>query len=100
MKLVIAIVHHDDAGAIVEALLDKEYRTTRFDSAGGFLRRSNATLLVGVEATQVDDVLAILRAHSRPRSEAVDRAGAPGPPRVDLKSAIVFVIDAEGPIRI
>ena len=43
MKLVVAIVHNEDAGALVDALLDKEFRATRVSSSGGFLKRSNAT---------------------------------------------------------
>ena len=49
MKLVIAIVHAEDAGALVDALTDKEYRVTRLHSTGGFLKQSNASVLVGVE---------------------------------------------------
>ena len=29
MKLVVAIVHNEDAGALVDALLEKEFRATR-----------------------------------------------------------------------
>ena len=35
MKLVVAIVHNEDAGALVDALLDKEFRATRLSSSGG-----------------------------------------------------------------
>jgi len=49
MKLVIAIVHAEDAGDLVDALTDKEYRVTRLHSSGGFLKQSNASVLVGVE---------------------------------------------------
>ena len=100
MKLVIAIVQHDDAGRIVEALLDREFRTTRLDSSGGFLRKSNATLLVGVDDSRVEEVLAILRVHARSRTEVVQRATLPSMHQVDLKSAVVFIVDIEGVTRI
>ncbi len=61
MKLVIAIVHAEDAGALVDALTDKEYRVTRLHSTGGFLKQSNASVLVGVEEAHVDDVLGVIR---------------------------------------
>ena len=48
MKLVIAIVHPEDAGALVDALTDKDYRVTRLHSQGGFLKQSHATILAGV----------------------------------------------------
>ena len=53
MKLVVAIVHPEDAGALVDALTDKEYRVTRLQSQGGFLKTSNASIIVGVEEAQV-----------------------------------------------
>ena len=57
MKLVTAIVHNEDASTLVDALLEKEYRATRFNSSGGFLKQGNATILVGVEEDQVDGFL-------------------------------------------
>ena len=47
MKLIVAIVHNEDAGTLVNALLDKEFRATRLHSSGGFLKQSNATIVVG-----------------------------------------------------
>ena len=46
MKLVVAIVHNEDAGALVSALLEKESRATRLQSSGGFLKQSNATIIL------------------------------------------------------
>jgi uncharacterized protein YaaQ len=48
VKLVVAIVHHEDAGPLVDMLLDREFRATRLHSSGGFLKQSNATVIVGV----------------------------------------------------
>ena len=95
MKLVIAIVHHDDAGGMVDALLKHAYRATRLQSSGGFLKRSNATILVGVEDDTVDDVITVIRANSKSRTQAVDqggRSGSGGQPTVDLRAAVVFVV--------
>lgn len=61
MKLVIAVVQDRDAGPIIDALVQREYRSTRINTQGGFLRRGNATLLIGVEDEQVDDVLTVVR---------------------------------------
>ncbi len=41
VRLVVAVVNHEDAGALVDALLEKEYRATRLHSSGGFLKQSN-----------------------------------------------------------
>nr|MBA2300979.1 cyclic-di-AMP receptor [Chloroflexota bacterium] len=61
MKLVVTIVHNEDAGALVDALLEKEFRATRLHSSGGFLKQSNATILLGVEDAEVDEVVGIVR---------------------------------------
>ncbi|MCX7854031.1 MAG: cyclic-di-AMP receptor [Caldilineales bacterium] len=70
MHLVLAIVHNDDAGAVTQALLSANYRLTRINTAGGFLRRGNVTLLVGVEPGRVDEVIGLIRANVRPRIES------------------------------
>jgi uncharacterized protein YaaQ len=41
VRLVVAIVHNEDAGALVDALLDRDFRATRLHSSGGFLKQSN-----------------------------------------------------------
>src|SRR5260370_20511534 len=76
MKLVIAIIHAEDAGALVDALTDKEYRVTRLHSTGGFLKQSNASVLVGVEEAHVDDVLRGIRETCHPRQQYIN----PRPP--------------------
>jgi uncharacterized protein YaaQ len=99
MKLVIAIVHPDDAGGMVDALLKQSYRATRLQSSGGFLKKSNATLLVGVDDGQVDDVIAVIRSNSRSRTQQVDhlaKESAAPTPTVDLKAAVVFVVPVDG----
>ncbi len=70
MHLILAIVHNDDAGPITQALLTAGHRLTRINTAGGFLRRGNVTLLVGVEASRVDEVIGLIRTHMRPRVES------------------------------
>jgi len=49
MKLVTVVTQQDDAAQLTEALRQADYRSTRVDTAGGFLRRGNATLFIGVE---------------------------------------------------
>src|ERR1700687_1930645 len=76
MNLVIAIVPPEDAGALVDALTDKEYRVTRLHSQGGFLKQNNASIIVGVEEAQLDDVLATIRETCHARTQHV----SPMPP--------------------
>ena len=61
MKLVIAIVQDVDAGPVIEQLITHGHRVTRVASTGGFLRRGNATLLIGTEEEHVDPVIDVLR---------------------------------------
>ena len=83
MKLIIAIVHHTDGDEILRALTEAQFGVTRIASSGGFLRRGNATLLIGLQAEQVRAAVEMIREHTGP---AVD----PG-----LKRATVFVLNVE-----
>jgi uncharacterized protein YaaQ len=61
MKLIIAIVPDNESDTVSHALTTAAYRVTQVASTGGFLRRGNATLLVGIEDEQLDDALKIIR---------------------------------------
>jgi len=104
VKLIVAIVHHEDAGILVDALLDKEYRATRLHSSGGFLKQSNATLILGVDDANVDDVLSVIRASCHSRSQVVNPMPPimepgeffmPFPLEVEVGGATVFVLPIE-----
>ena len=104
MKLVVAIVHNEDAGALVDALLEREYRATRLHSSGGFLKQSNATVLVGVEDERVEDVLGIVRDNCHARTQLVNPMPPimepgeffmPYPLEVEVGGATVFVVPVE-----
>jgi uncharacterized protein YaaQ len=49
MKLVIAIVHDDDAGELIRSLTEAGYSITKLATTGGFLKAGNTTLLIGVQ---------------------------------------------------
>ncbi len=104
VKLIVAIVHHEDAGILVDALLDREYRATRLHSSGGFLKQSNATLILGVEDAKVDDVLSVIRSSCHSRSQVVNPMPPimepgeffmPFPLEVEVGGATVFVLPIE-----
>jgi len=95
MQLVLSIVANEDADQVTRALIGGGYRVTRMNTAGGFFRRGNVTLLVGVEESQVDDVLGLINANCRPRTEANPiEKGMPG------YGATVFVLDADRFVRV
>ncbi len=95
MDLVVAIVQNEDSGSAVGGLVAAGYQVTRLNTAGGFLRRSNATLLVGVESDRVDDVVDIIQERCQLRADVhPPEAGMPA------HSATVFVLEASRFARI
>jgi uncharacterized protein YaaQ len=104
MKLVVAIVHNEDAGALVDALLDKEFRATRVSSSGGFLKQSNATIFLGVEEADVEEVISVVRENCTSRTQVVNPMPPimepgeffmPYPLEVEVGGATVFVVPVD-----
>lgn len=104
LKLVIIIASDADAERLMKALVERGYPATKISSTGGFLRRGNATILSGVEAGEVDEVLAMVRAECHARSEYVpvqtlpffgEGATLAEPLEVRVGGAIVFVVAVE-----
>ena len=104
MKLVIAIVHGDDAAALVDALTEREYRVTRLQSQGGFLKEGNATVLVGVEDAQVEAVFSVIKETCHARTQYLNPMPPimepgeffmPYPVEVALGGATVFVVPVD-----
>jgi len=104
MKLIVAVVHNEDAGALVDGLLDREFRATRLHSSGGFLKQSNATVIVGAEDDQVEPILEIVRRTCTTRTQIVNPMPPimepgeffmPYPLEVEVGGATVFVVPVE-----
>jgi uncharacterized protein YaaQ len=81
MKLILAIVRDSDDRPVIDKLIANNFRVTRVASTGGFLRRGNATLLIGVEPDKVQPVLDLIR----------ETCATPEPGQ---HRATVFVVDA------
>ncbi|MHB1132585.1 MAG: cyclic-di-AMP receptor [Chloroflexota bacterium] len=60
MKLILAILPADDASVVVDALTHQEVGVTRINTVGGFLKKGNATLLIGVDETKVASALDLI----------------------------------------
>ncbi len=104
VKLVLAIVNPDDAGPLVDALLDHEFRATRLHSSGGFLKQSNATVILGVDDDAIEEVLEVIRDTCHSRTQLVNPMPPilepgefflPYPLEVDVGGATVFVLPVE-----
>jgi uncharacterized protein YaaQ len=104
VKLVVAIVNPEDAGPLVDALLERDYRATRLHSSGGFLKQSNATVILGVDDDAVEEVLGIIRESCHSRTQLVNPMPPilepgefflPYPLEVEVGGATVFVLPVE-----
>ena len=102
MKLIMSIVHSDDAGRLVTALTDGGYRATTISTTGGFLRQGNATIFVGTEDEKVDHVLQLIQENCRTRRQFINplppvmepgEMYMPTPVDVQLGGATVFVLE-------
>ena len=60
MKLILAIVKDEDDSSVISQLVSQSYRVTRVASTGGFLRRGNVTLLIGVEPDRLQAAIDLL----------------------------------------
>jgi uncharacterized protein YaaQ len=102
MKLVVSIVHSDDAGKLIDALTGASFRATTISTTGGFLRQGNATILVGTEENKVDRVLDLIRENCHTRRQFINpvqpvmESGemyVSAPVEVQVGGATVFVLD-------
>ena len=108
MKLIMAVIQHEDEDALVQALEEADIRSTRIGSSGGFLRASNVTMMIAVQDDQVDAVLGLLKQHCKrrtrhlypllPNLEARERFLGSIP--VEVGGATVFILPVERMERI
>ena len=102
MKLIFAIVHDKDSPRLMAELNKADFRVTKVNSSGGFLRSGNTTLMIGLEDELLDGCLDIIRQYSSARQAAINTnitpssiggAYIPYPVEVTIGGAIVFVVD-------
>ncbi|MGD0174123.1 MAG: cyclic-di-AMP receptor [Anaerolineales bacterium] len=80
MKLIIAVIRDVDDSPLTERLTRDGFRFTRMASTGGFLRKGNVTLLIGLPEEKIEEVTEIFRQTCCPAEEGRNRA-------------ILFVVD-------
>ncbi len=104
MKLITAIVQDEDAHKLISELTEKGFSTTKLATTGGFLRSGNTTLLIGVEAAKLDQVMGIIEKNCKKRTQmstaslpSPGTAGVyvPYPIEVTIGGATVFVTNVE-----
>ena len=102
MKLVLAIVNHDDAHAVLHNLTQEGYPVTKLATTGGFLQVGNVTLIMGVEENKLDGAIEIIKKSSTSRKQIIPTAAettagffAAMPVNVTVGGATVFVLDVD-----
>jgi uncharacterized protein YaaQ len=104
LKLVIIIAADSDADRLMKRLIEQGFPATKISSTGGFLHRGSATILSGVDANEVDQVVAMVRAECHARTEYLPVQALPflgegsplsEPVEVRVGGAIVFVVNVE-----
>lgn len=102
MKLVIAVVNHDDSAAVARALTQGGFSHTKLSTTGGFLMAGNTTFLVGVDEEKVQQVIDIIHQYSFSRKQMIPTTTEMSygyypsmPVEVVVGGATIFVVDIE-----
>lgn len=94
MKLIIAIIQDEFSQDVVRGLIDAKIRTTKLSSTGGFLKKGNTTLLIGVEENELVSVIGLIRKQIKTPSNSNEEEG------LDVKGANLFILDIDDYERI
>ncbi len=106
MKMLLAIVNNDDAPLLVNELNEKRYYVTRLATTGGFLKKGNTTLLLGVNDEQVEEVCEIIKQHAGRRPQIMYTPPAPSngsvyntvssvPVNVEVGGSTIFILPVD-----
>ena len=106
MKMILTIVRNEDAPLLLNELNEKKYYVTKLATTGGFLKKGNNTLLMGIEDEQVEEVCEIIRQHSGKRQQIMYTPPAPSnvnvynsvssvPVNVEVGGATIFILPVE-----
>ena len=108
MKLILAIVHNDDAPLVSSELNKADFHSTKIASTGGFLSSGNTTVITGVDDEKVDEAVRIISENSHRRTQYVPTNLYPAfgsietaaTTTVQTGGATIFVLNVEQFIRV
>lgn len=104
MKLIVAIVQDKDSNRLSAGLVKANFRATKLASISGFLRAGNTTFMIGVDDSQVEAVMNVIRSSCKVREQLVTpvtpMSGTtdsylPLPVEVQVGGATVFVLPVD-----
>lgn len=109
MKLILAIINHDDANTVTQSLTKKGFSSTKLATTGGFLRAGNTTLLVGVDDDRFQAAMDVIEKVCKSRKQIApspaSMVGMPGsytpyPIEVVVGGATIFVLTVDQFIKL
>lgn len=102
MKLILAIINHDDANTVTQALTKKGFSSTKLATTGGFLMAGNTTFISGVDDEKVDTVIGIIAKYSSRRTQIVPSTStmevgmySSFPVEVTVGGSTIFVLNVD-----
>lgn len=106
MKIIYAIVSSDDGNRVTDVLNENRISVTRLSTTGGFLKKGNETLMIGIADERVDEAIGLIRDTCGKRQKVTCDMPSPAigsmsasymtvPVSVELGGATIFVTDVE-----
>ncbi|HET7558626.1 MAG TPA: cyclic-di-AMP receptor [Limnochordia bacterium] len=101
MKLILAVVEDEDAGTLMDVLIENGFAATKLASTGGFLLRGNTTLMMGVDDARVDVCIALIKQVCVRQKKLLPQTSSEIPTSIALPievesgGATVFVLNVE-----
>jgi uncharacterized protein YaaQ len=100
MRLIVAIVQDYDCDRLLQAVSAAGFGATRIASTGGFLRTGNTTVFMGVEDSQVDPCISLIKSYCQARVERapeelvldITEGNPAAVAEVTIGGAVVFVM--------
>ncbi len=104
-KMIIAILQNDDYHEVVQDLNEHGFYVTVLQSSGGFLKRPNATIMLGLNHEELDKAMDLLKQYGKrteieyqPATSTVGMtvppiAATPVPIPVSCGGVVLFVLD-------
>lgn len=100
MKMILAIISHDDTKEVQKALVKEKFFATKLSSTGGFLSKGNTTFMIGCEDDLVDKAIDVISEHAKSRKKLVPNSlvseygmFANQVIEVEVGGATIFVLD-------
>ncbi len=97
-KLILAVISEDDYEAVIAKLQEEGFIATKLSSSGGFLRKKNYTVMIGVDEENRPKVIEILKENSSRRKQKIRRMPMPiaGVRSMDSGASVEMEIDVGG----